>query len=510
MGGDRAASTSANPLFKKLRDRFLIVNLTTIVVIMSVAFASIYIITYRQVQGEIGMDLDRTAGTYRSGGNPPFHQGGGSGNAGNAGSSNAAGTNANGEGSTDSSSSGSGSGSAANPNGGSEAANESGSGETSGSAGSSGSASAGDARANGSFDGSDKPPTGAFGENGPPDRSVSFMMRTDASGALTETQSRFSSLTEDFYASALALAQKSDRNRGDFTLDGSRWTFMRMPSDNDTTMYVFIDTTSRQEILKTLIYTFAAVGVAMLIVLFFFSRFFANRSIRPVREAFDKQKQFIADASHELKTPLAVINTNADVLLANGDESIRSQEKWLRYIKSETERMAKLTGDLLYLTEMDDSRPGMVQARFDLSDAVENVMLTMEAVVFEKDLSLDYEIEPGLSLVGSREQIVQVTMILLDNAIKYANPRGRIDVSLKREHGEIRLAVSNTGEGIAAEHLPRVFDRFYRTDKSRTRSQGGHGLGLAIAKSIVEQHKGRISVKSTVGEQTTFSVHFPA
>lgn len=499
--GGKTTYTTANPLFKKLRDRFLFVNLATIVVIMLVAFASIYIITYRQVQGEISMDLDRTAGTYRSGGNMPFHQGGG--NSGNTGSSNASGASTNGDGSANDSASGdgsnSGSGGAANSNGGSA-----------GSSGSSDSASAGDTRTNGSFNGSAKPPTGAFGENGPPDRSVSFMMRTDASGTLTETQSRFSSLTEEFYDSALALAQKSDQDRGDFMLDGSRWTFMRMPSDNDTTMYVFIDTTSRQEILKTLIYTFAAVGVAMLIVLFFFSRFFANRSIRPVREAFEKQKQFIADASHELKTPLAVINTNADVLLANGDESIRSQEKWLRYIKSETERMAKLTGDLLYLTEMDDSRPGMVQARFDLSDAVENVMLTMEAVVFEKDLTLDYEIEPGLLLVGSREQIVQVTMILLDNAIKYANPRGRIDVSLKREHGEILLAVSNTGEGIAAEHLPHVFDRFYRTDKSRTRSQGGHGLGLAIAKSIVEQHKGRLSAKSTVGERTTFSVHFPA
>ncbi len=506
MGGGKATTAAANPLFKKLRDRFLFVNLATIVVIMLVAFASIYIITYRQVQSEIGMDLDRTAGTYRNGGNLPFHQG--DGNSGDAGSSNASGANSNENGSTNSSASGSESSGAANSNGGSAASDASGSGQPNGSSGSS--ESSGDTRTNGSFNGSVKPPSGAFGENGPPDRSVSFMMRTDASGALTETQSRFSSLTEDFYASALALAQKSDRDRGDFTLDGSRWTFMRMPSDNDTTMYVFIDTTSRQEILKTLIYTFAAVGVAMLIVLFFFSRFFANRSIRPVREAFEKQKQFIADASHELKTPLAVINTNADVLLANADESIRSQEKWLRYIKSETERMAKLTGDLLYLTEMDDSRPGMVHARFDLSDAVENVMLTMEAVVFEKDLTLDYEIEPGLLLVGSREQIVQVTMILLDNAIKYANPRGRIDVSLKREHGEILLAVSNTGEGIAAEHLPHVFDRFYRTDKSRTRSQGGHGLGLAIAKSIVEQHKGRLSAKSTIGEQTTFSVHFPA
>nr|WP_172255320.1 HAMP domain-containing sensor histidine kinase [Saccharibacillus deserti] len=451
-------------MFRKLRDRFLIVNLVTIVVIMLVAFATIYTITYRQVQGEIGMDLARTTNMYRDGG------GGGE----------PRGDNVDGNlpgGAADDTAAGQGA--------------------------------AGDA--GGGFNGGmgEPPADGGMGGNGtPPQRSVSFMLRTDSAGTLAETESRFG-MTDEFYAEALRLASADGGDRGEFMLDDSRWTFSRVQTGSEA-MYVFIDTTARQAILKTLIYTFTAVGLAMLVVLFFFSRFFANRSIAPVREAFEKQKQFIGDASHELKTPLAVINTNADVLLANRDESIRSQEKWLLYIKSETERMAKLTGDLLYLTEMDDSRMRMIRSRFDLSEAVENVMLTMEAVIFEKDLSLDYGIEPDLHLVGSREQIVQVAMILLDNAIKYANPRGSVKLSLQRENGEISLAVTNTGEGIPAEHLPRIFDRFYRTDQSRTRSQGGHGLGLAIAKSIVEQHKGRISVKSTVGEKTTFIVQFPA
>lgn len=163
----------------------------------------------------------------------------------------------------------------------------------------------------------------------------------------------------------------------------------------------------------------------MLVALFFVSRYFANRSIQPVREAFDKQKQFIADASHELKTPLSIINTNADVLLAAGEETIRSQEKWLHYIKSETERMTRLSNDLLYLTEMEDSRDHPLFAKFDLSEAVETIILTMEAVIFEKELILDYDIEPAITVYGNREQIKQVVMILLDSAINIRTPRGR-------------------------------------------------------------------------------------
>ncbi|MNW50737.1 Alkaline phosphatase synthesis sensor protein PhoR [compost metagenome] len=245
----------------------------------------------------------------------------------------------------------------------------------------------------------------------------------------------------------------------------------------------------------------------MLIALYFASRYFANRAIAPVKEAFDKQKQFIADASHELKTPLAIINTNADVLLTNPEETISRQAKWLHYIKSETERMSKLTRDLLYLTEMDDAKATVLFSRFDLNEAVESVLLTMEAVIFEKELVLNYDIEPELTAYGNPEQIKQVIMILLDNAVKYANPNGEITLSLKKTHNEMILAVTNTGEGIPPEHLPRIFDRFYRTDASRARKQGGYGLGLAIAKSIVEQHKGRIYAKSTLGQSTTFYVH---
>ncbi|WDI02895.1 HAMP domain-containing sensor histidine kinase [Paenibacillus urinalis] len=421
-------------MFTKLRNRFLILNLVIISIIMLVAFTSIYTITYRDVQRNIHMELNKVTDSYTRDFNLPR-----------------------------------------------------------------GDRPGGDLSMGG-------PDDGEFGfEGAPPKRSISFMLETDPNLTITGRETTLE-LEETFYPLALDAAVAENKASGQFELDGSHWTFEILQTSTGY-MLVFLDTSSQQVILTNLIYTFAIVALVMLIVIFFTSRFFANRSITPIQEAFDKQKQFIADASHELKTPLTIINTNTDVLLANSEDQIRDQEKWLYYIKSETERMTRLTNDLLYLTEMDDSRAGILYTKFDMSEAVENILLTMEAVMFEKQVHLSYEIEPGLQVTGASEQIKQVVMILLDNAVKYTNEGGSVTLTLKKLQQEVVLSVTNTGEGIAPEHLSRIFDRFYRTDSGRARKQGGYGLGLAIAKSIVEQHKGRIYAKSTVGESTTFYVH---
>jgi len=247
----------------------------------------------------------------------------------------------------------------------------------------------------------------------------------------------------------------------------------------------------------------------MSIIIFLISRFFANRSIQPIKEAFDKQKQFIADASHELKTPLTVINTNVDVLLSNKDDLIHNQSKWLYYIKSEAERMNKLTSDLLYLAQVDYSDVKMIFSDFNLSEAVEHIILTMEGVVFENNIALHYDIEPNLIVSGNIEQLKQVILIFLDNAIKYTDKKGKINLVLNKAHNKINLSVTNTGKGIPEEHISKIFNRFYRTDKSRARDSGGYGLGLSIAKAIVEQHNGKISVKSIVDKETTFTIELP-
>ncbi|WP_339196059.1 HAMP domain-containing sensor histidine kinase [Paenibacillus sp. FSL P4-0176] len=446
-------------MFKKLRNRFLIVNLVSISIMMLVAFATIYTITYQNVQRETNMELYKVSDFYHSPYNSskiPRGEGQGSGTGGSTGS---------------------------------------------------GSSSGSDSFPSDTMGGDNGGPGGD--PNSPPARSVSFMIKTDDQWKITDTHSRFD-MEDTFYTEALQKVDQnkvgdSERQTGQFALDGTDWAYVVDPS-GDGHMIVFIDVTAQQGILTNLIYTFAIVGLVMLIVIYFLSRYFANRSIAPVREAFEKQKQFIGDASHELKTPLAIINTNADVLLANQEDTIANQAKWLHYIKSETERMTGLTNDLLYLTQMDDSRSTMIHAKFNISDAVESIILPMEAVIFEKNISLDYNIEPNLTVHGNSEQIKQVILILLDNAVKYSGPKGAVNVTLQKQNNDVVLAVSNTGEGIAPEHLDRIFDRFYRTDSSRARKHGGHGLGLAIARSIVDQHKGEVYARSVVGEGATFYV----
>lgn len=417
-------------MFKKLRNRFLILNLITISVMMLIAFASIYLITYQNVYTDIDMDLHRISDFYRKSNENPNQQ---------------------------------------QPN----------------------------------F--SNSQPT--YKDKHPSERSVSFSLITDIQWNIVDASSIFD-MDSEFYERAKAEAISQNKDIGNFKLNDNHWAYIVQP-DHNGYMIVFFDITSQQGILVNLIYTFFIVALIMFIIIFFISIFFANRSINPVKEAFYKQKQFIADASHELKTPIAIINTNVDVLLSYGDDTINNQSKWLGYIKSESERMTKLTNDLLYLTQMDYTDMIMISSEFSLSEAVENVILTMEAVIFENNISLNYEIEPNLVIRGNNEQLKQVVMILLDNALKYTNAKGLVDITLKKRNNDVVLSVTNTGEGIPEEHLERIFDRFYRTDKSRARTCGGYGLGLAIAKAIIDQQKGRIYAKSIINEYTTFFVELP-
>ena len=262
----------------------------------------------------------------------------------------------------------------------------------------------------------------------------------------------------------------------------------------------FLDITDSSKTLTQLLITFVLVGIAMLFILFGVSSYFANHSIRPIEDNWDKQKQFVADASHELKTPLAIISANTDALLANGEETVNSQKKWIDYIQSEARRMGKLVNDMLYLAKVEDTYED--QMPFDLSNAVVDVIASVEALVFEKGIHLTQTIEPSLIVKGDSEKIKQAFLILLDNATKYTPKYGWVDISLKRSRNLAVCSVQNSGEGIPPDKLPRVFDRFYRSDPSRSQETGGYGLGLSIARTIVERSGGSISAESTERSNT--------
>lgn len=228
----------------------------------------------------------------------------------------------------------------------------------------------------------------------------------------------------------------------------------------------------------------------------------------PVEKSWKQQKQLVADMSHELKTPLTVISANADIVLANRDSTVSEQEKWLNYIKQETERMTKLINEMLYLAKHDDGRAEEEMLPFDLSEAAESCTLPFESVCFENGVQFYTEIQPDIGIVGSPSAIKQVMMILLDNAVKYAGENGFVRFLLHADGDRVTLSVNNTGERIPPELIPHIFERFYRVDESRARDKGGYGLGLSIAKSIVDRHGGRITVKSDEETGNTFTCTF--
>ncbi|MNM35918.1 Alkaline phosphatase synthesis sensor protein PhoR [compost metagenome] len=421
-------------MFKKLRNRFLILNLVIISVMLLISFTSIYAITHKNIYTQIDMDLDKLSGNDDKGNKPKIN---------------------------------------------------------------------GDMPNDKQMDG----PQNDFTKGQGPMERYAFTVTTDGNWNKLSTFSRFS-ISDEFYESAKKAAINKKVNRGYISVDDTDLAFVINHTSSGYNLY-FLDITFQKNTLRSLIYTFTIVAFFMLIIIFLISRFFANRSIQPIKEAFDKQKQFIADASHELKTPLTVINTNVDVLLSNKDDLIHNQSKWLYYIKSEAERMNKLTSDLLYLAQVDYSDVKMIFSDFNLSEAVEHIILTMEGVVFENNIALHYDIEPNLIVSGNIEQLKQVILIFLDNAIKYTDKKGKINLVLNKAHNKINLSVTNTGKGIPEEHISKIFNRFYRTDKSRARDSGGYGLGLSIAKAIVEQHNGKISVKSIVDKETTFTIELP-
>lgn len=270
----------------------------------------------------------------------------------------------------------------------------------------------------------------------------------------------------------------------------------------------FADLTWEQSAARRQIATTALLLGLALAGSFVVSAALARWLVRPVEESWKRQRQFVADASHELKTPLTVLLADADILLSHPDDTVGSQRQWVEHIREEGLRMKGLVQDLLFLARGDAAGWSQPQGTADLSELCGGCVMSFEPVAFEAGLTLDSELAPGVTVPGSGEELRRLCAILLDNACKYTEPGGTVTLTLAAGDKAV-LTVHNTGAPIPAQAQPHLFERFYRADAARTREAGGSGLGLSIAAAIVERHRGKIGLRSAEGIGTAFTVTLP-
>ena len=314
-------------------------------------------------------------------------------------------------------------------------------------------------------------------------------------------------VSEETAAQAAQEALSSGLEKG--TLPGFHLCFTIEHMPDGSLRIAFADRSWESASLRVLVLNCLLIWLLAMAVFFLISLFLASRAVRPVEQAWQSQRQFVADASHELKTPLTVILANTDIVLAHPEAQVAEQAKWLEYTRDEAGQMKGLVEDLLFLAKADAARQGSTPTLVFLSELALGCLLPFESVAFEAGVTLEHQIAPDLTLMGDEGQLRRLIRILLDNAVKYAGPGGTATLTLERRQDKLRLTVCNTGQPIPPEHLPHLFERFYRADTARDRQAGGYGLGLSIAKSIVEGHRGKISVTSAPGAGTTFTVTLP-
>lgn len=275
----------------------------------------------------------------------------------------------------------------------------------------------------------------------------------------------------------------------------------------ESTTYVAFADSSYASGWQSLALTLTIAGIVVLAVFFVIALLLSKWALRPVEEAWESQRQFVADASHELKTPLTVILANTSILLKHPESSIANQSQWLESTQVEAENMQGLVNEMLELAQV-ESRAVAEYSPIDFSDMVNGQVLQFESVAFERGCTFHDEIVDGVTVNGDAQQLRKMTSTLIENALKYVDEGGEVKVSLQAQGKQARLSISNTGSTISPDDLPHIFDRFYRTDKARTSGAGGFGLGLAIARETAREHGGDITCASD-DSGTTFTVTMP-
>lgn len=273
------------------------------------------------------------------------------------------------------------------------------------------------------------------------------------------------------------------------------------------TVYVGKDVTAMYNGLQKSTYAMVVLGIVALLLATVLGHILSGRAMVPLREAYEKQRQFAADASHELRTPLAVVMASADLL--ENDPSITSPflKQVIADVRDEVKKMTRLVSDLLLVARSDNKALKLKLQKFDAAELLSQTARLMQPLADKKHIALDIRNCDAHVIQADEQKIKQLMLILVDNAVKYTPDGGEVHVGFeKAPQGRVRFFVQDTGIGIAKEDQRRIFDRFYRVDKARSREMGGNGLGLSIAQEIVNLHQGSIEVTSTLGKGTRFTV----
>ncbi|MBJ7647453.1 HAMP domain-containing histidine kinase [Weissella confusa] len=283
------------------------------------------------------------------------------------------------------------------------------------------------------------------------------------------------------------------------------WYFFNRQGDQ----LAFVDVTTEHEIVESfqnrLVWIFALSEIALLLMAVALTR--AN--MRPIMRAWSQQRTFVADAAHEFKTPMTVIQNNLERMLERPNDTVMDQVENVANALTEVRHLNNLTGDLLTLSQADADVPLFAFADMDLAKVAREVGDIFEFTAEEKGQTLRVDVPETLPIVGDAQRLRQLLVILTDNAQKYAGEGADVTISATQTHSSIKLQVSDTGKGVPDADKQRLFDRFYRVDKARSRSTGGHGLGLAIAKWVVQGHRGTIEVLDNQPHGTIFSMTLP-
>ncbi|HCA04594.1 MAG TPA: two-component sensor histidine kinase [Ruminococcaceae bacterium] len=274
----------------------------------------------------------------------------------------------------------------------------------------------------------------------------------------------------------------------------------------ENTKIIFTDNSSVYNAFFNTLIISALLFLGSMIIIFLISLWLSGIAVKPVKKAWEQQKQFVADASHELKTPLTVILANNNIMMTHKNNTVAQETQWLESTEEEAQHMKQLIDQMLFLAKSDAGNNNIQFSDVDFGEIVEGTALNFEPVAFEREILINTDIAPGVEIYGNSLQLKQLAHILIDNAVKYSADKNDVTINLKKTGEQVVFSVNNFGNEMSPEELEHIFDRFYRAEKSRTTK--GYGLGLSIAQNIVESMNGKLTVESNKESGTTFTAVF--